>query len=109
MPSFSLAELLAAPSAATPSYVEVLRVATLSAGVYALAAGDRDEQEPHTEDEVYVVLRGRSRATVGDDIVDLAPGSMLYVPAGVVHRFQDIDEDLVVLVLFAPPEGTQVS
>ena len=79
----------------------------LSAGVYELAAGAEDPQQPHTEDEVYVVLRGQARATVGGEIVNVTPGSFLYVPAGVPHRFHDIDRDLTVLVMFAPPEGSE--
>lgn len=103
----SLADLLAAPSDAGRSFAEVLRVRAMSAGVYELAAGAEDLQQPHTEDEVYMVLRGRARATVAGDVVDVMSGSMLYVPAGVLHRFHDIEEELTVLVVFAPPEGTE--
>ncbi|MDP9442677.1 MAG: cupin domain-containing protein [Actinomycetota bacterium] len=101
-----LAQLLAAPSRQGRSYAEVLRVEAFSAGVYELAAESDDPQQPHTEDEVYVVLRGKSQATVGAQTVALMPGSLLYVPARVPHRFHDIEEDLAVLVLFAPAEGT---
>ncbi len=107
MRNLSLTDLLAAPSDACRSYAQVLRVKALSVGVYELAAGAEDLQQPHTEDEVYVVLQGQAQATVGGEIVNVTPGSFLYVPAGVPHRFHDIDEDLTVLVVFAPPEGTQ--
>lgn len=103
---WSLTELLAAPAKLQQRYAEVLRVPTLSAGVYVLAAGADDPQEPHTEDEVYVVLRGRARVTVGAETVAVAPGSLLHVRALVPHRFHDIQADLAVLVLFAPAEGT---
>lgn len=102
----SLNDLLSAPSEEQRGYPEVLRVAALSAGVYKLAAGSEDLQSPHSEDEVYVVLRGRARVTVGAELVTVAPGSFLYVPAGVPHQFHDIEEDLAVLVVFSPPEGT---
>ena len=102
----SLAELLAAPSRHGRSYAEVLRVQALSAGVYELRAGAEDPQKPHTEDEVYVVLRGRAQATIDGHTVAVTTGSFLYVPARVPHHFHDIEEDLAVLVLFAPPEGT---
>ncbi len=104
--NWSLTELLAAPADLQQRYAEVLRVARLSAGVYELDAGADDPQGPHTEDEVYVVLRGRARATVGGETVAVAPGSLLYVPALVPHRFHDIQEDLAVVVLFAPAEGS---
>jgi mannose-6-phosphate isomerase-like protein (cupin superfamily) len=102
----SLAELLAAPSELGQGYAEVLRVQALSAGVYELRAGEEDRQQPHTEDEVYVVLRGQAQATIDGETVAVTNGSFLYVPAHVPHRFHDIEEDLAVLVLFAPPEGT---
>ena len=104
----SLADLLAAPSRQGHSYAELLRVQALSAGVYELAAETDDLQEPHTEDEVYLVLRGRAQATVGGQTVAVTTGSFLYVPARVPHRFHDIEEDLAVFVLFAPAEGTGV-
>ena len=107
MRHLSLTDLLAASSDAPRGYAEVLRVEALSAGVYELAAGAEDPQQPHTEDEVYVVLRGQARATVGGEVVNVTPGSFLYVPAGVPHRFHDIDKDLTVLVMFAPPEGSE--
>jgi mannose-6-phosphate isomerase-like protein (cupin superfamily) len=104
-----LADLLAAPSRQGQSYAEnLLRVQALSAGVYELPAGADDLQEPHTEDEVYLVLRGQAQATVGGDTVAVTTGSFLYVPARVPHRFHDIEEHLAVLVVFAPAEGTGV-
>jgi mannose-6-phosphate isomerase-like protein (cupin superfamily) len=105
----SLAELLAAPAHHGRSYAEVLRVEALSAGVYELRSGAADPQEPHAEDEVYVVLRGRAQATIDGHTFAVTSGSFLYVPAHVLHRFHDIEEDLAVLVLFAPAEGTGAS
>ena len=89
-----------------PDWVEHLRVVDLSVGTYSLPAGSVDAQEPHTEDEIYVVLRGRAALATGDASADAGPGSVIYVPAGEPHRFVNIVEDLVVLVLFAPAEGT---
>ena len=89
------------------SYEEVLRVAALSAGVYTLPAGSEDRQSPHREDEVYAVLAGRGSVDIAGDREAVAPGSLVYVPAGVPHRFVDITEDLEVLVVFAPPESSR--
>jgi mannose-6-phosphate isomerase-like protein (cupin superfamily) len=85
-------------------YVEFLRVDSMSAGFYALPAGGVDPQSPHAEDEVYVVLQGRAVVTIGDEAHEVGPGSTVYVPAGVPHRFHDIADDLHVVVVFAPPE-----
>ena len=48
-------------------YREFLRVPDLSVGLYVLGAGATDRQQPHTEDEIYVVMAGRSAFTAGDD------------------------------------------
>jgi mannose-6-phosphate isomerase-like protein (cupin superfamily) len=99
-------ETLAQEAKAGCPYHEFLRVPALSAGVYVLPAGATDRQTPHTEDEVYYVVRGRGRFTRGSDDAAVGPGEVLYVPARVPHRFHDIVEELVVLVVFAPPEQT---
>ena len=85
-------------------YLEFLRSASMSVGLYVLDAGAVDRQSPHREDEVYVVLAGRSRFTAGDDSRDVAPGDTIYVSAGMPHRFHDITEQLRLIVVFAPPE-----
>ena len=91
------------PDAAPNHYVEQLRVAELSVGTYSIPAGSRDDQTAHTEDEIYVVQRGRARLVTDSGSVHVSPGSVVYVPAGQAHRFTDIADDLAILVLFAPP------
>ena len=100
-------------------YREFLRVPALSAGLYVLPAGRTDPQKPHHEDELYYVVRGHARMRVGskeqtvggqareDQSEDQAvnAGSVIFVAAGVEHRFYDITEELVVLVVFAPAES----
>jgi mannose-6-phosphate isomerase-like protein (cupin superfamily) len=88
-------------------YTEDLRAPDLSLGTYCVPVGGVDTQEPHTEDEVYVVVSGRARLTADSGAVDVGPGSVVFVPAGEEHRFTDITEDLTVLVFFAPAEYTR--
>jgi mannose-6-phosphate isomerase-like protein (cupin superfamily) len=88
-------------------YLEFLRQPSLSAGLYVLPARHRDPQTPHTEDEVYVVLRGRGQIALDGQDHPVMPGSIVYVPARIEHRFHSIVEQLQVLVLFAPAEGTR--
>ncbi|MEV0326044.1 cupin domain-containing protein [Micromonospora echinospora] len=88
------------------TYVEHLRVPHLSLGTYVIPVGAPDPQRPHTEDEIYVVLRGRGRLRTPDEAVDVGPGSVVFVPAGEEHRFVDVTEELTVLVVFGPAEGT---
>jgi quercetin dioxygenase-like cupin family protein len=88
------------------SWTEHLSVTDLSAGTYSIPAGGTDGQEPHTEDEIYVVTAGRAVLRAGGDSAPVGPGSVIYVAAGEEHRFTDITEDLAAFVLFAPAEGT---
>jgi len=87
-------------------YLEFLRVPSMSLGLYVLPKGGTDPQRPHQEDEVYLVLKGRALLRVGEEDVPAVPGALLYVPARAEHRFHAIEEDLEVLVLFAPAESS---
>lgn len=100
----SLAELTSEQAAATRPYLEFLRPGSMSVGLYVLEAGAIDGQSPHREDEVYVVLAGRSSFTSGGDTVDVRSGDTIFVPAREEHRFHDITERLELIVVFAPPE-----
>jgi quercetin dioxygenase-like cupin family protein len=86
------------------SYWEFLRVPAMSAGVYTLPAGGTDPQKPHAEDEMYYVVRGQARMRVGSEDRAVSQGSVIFVAAHAEHRFYDIEEELVVLVFFAPAE-----
>jgi len=87
-------------------YLEALRGTKLSVGLYKLRKGQEDEQAPHPEEEAYVVLEGRGRFRMGDEDVAVGPGHVFTVPARVEHRFHSIEEDMLLLVFFAPPEGS---
>jgi mannose-6-phosphate isomerase-like protein (cupin superfamily) len=86
-------------------YLEFLRRDSMSCGLYVLEAGADDPQEPHQEDEVYVVLGGRAQLMVAGRDHPVGPGSVLFVARTVPHRFHDVSERLSVLVLFAPAES----
>jgi mannose-6-phosphate isomerase-like protein (cupin superfamily) len=101
---FDLAEINADRQGAAKLYQEFLRVPAMSAGLYVLPAGAPDPQRPHQQDEMYYVVRGRARMKVGSEEEQVRPGTVIFVEAGVEHRFFDIDEELQVLVFFAPAE-----
>ena len=84
---------------------EWVRAATLSSGVYRIAAGGVDDQSPHAEDEVYVVTAGRAVLDVAGRRSPVGPGTVAFVPRRVEHRFVEVSEDLEVTVVFAPPES----
>lgn len=108
--SFQTAELddvvVRARSASDGYASAVLKSELLSVGVYTLPAGGIDDQTPHGEDEVYYVVSGRARLQVGADDHPVRSGSLLFVPARADHRFHDIEEELILLVFWAPPEGS---
>ncbi|HXY15121.1 MAG TPA: cupin domain-containing protein [Terriglobales bacterium] len=85
-------------------YLEFLRIPAMSAGIYVLPPGSTDPQSPHKQDELYYVVRGKARMKVASEDRPVVSGSVIFVAAGVEHRFYDIIEDLTVLVFFAPAE-----
>ena len=64
-----------------------------------------DTQKPHTRDEIYVVIQGSGMFKNGNSRHPFGPGDVLFVPAGLVHRFEDFSNDLTVWVFFYGPEG----
>jgi quercetin dioxygenase-like cupin family protein len=92
-------------------FAEIFRApnGTLSLTVAHWPAGSVDDQTPHTEDEVYHVVAGRATLLVGDGRQAVVPGSVVYVAAGVVHRFVEVAEDLEVLVFWSPARHTNAA
>lgn len=68
-----------------------------------------DLQKPHTRDELYVVARGGGKFWDGEHRYDVSEGSLLFVPAGQEHRFEEFTDDFAVWVFFYGPEGGDVS
>lgn len=85
------------------AWVDHLRGARMSLGTYSIPAGAVDDQQPHREDEMYVVTGGRATLLAGGQAIPVQPGTAVHVPAKVEHRFVAVTEDLTVLVVFSPP------
>jgi mannose-6-phosphate isomerase-like protein (cupin superfamily) len=107
MDAHELADVEARRAASGRPYLEFINVPDLSVGLYVLAPGQPDLQQPHTEDEVYYVVRGSGQITVGDEVRDVRTGSVVFVGTGVPHRFHDITEELVLFVAFGPAEDSR--
>lgn len=107
MDAWELDELEAARSASGRLYHEFISVPDLSGGLYVLEAGASDPQSPHGEDELYVIMSGRATVRVGDMDRPVRAGSVVFVGAGVSHRFHAIEERLVLLVMFGPAESSR--
>jgi mannose-6-phosphate isomerase-like protein (cupin superfamily) len=88
-------------------WAEHLASADLSVGTYSVPAGGLDDQEPHREDEIYVVQAGAATLVTDSGTAEVRPGSVIFVPAGERHQFTDVREDLALLVIFAPPYGSR--
>jgi mannose-6-phosphate isomerase-like protein (cupin superfamily) len=88
-------------------YLQFLNEGTMSLGLYVLAAGSTDTQSPHSEDEIYYVVAGRGTIVVAGERRPVRPGSIVFVAKEVEHRFVDIEEDLSILVFFAPEHRPQ--
>ena len=86
------------------SYLEFLREPAISAGLYTLSVGGTDSQQAHSEDEVYIVLKGLAQIRIGDQDYPVKTDDTIFVPALKEHRFHSILEELRVIVVFAPAE-----
>jgi mannose-6-phosphate isomerase-like protein (cupin superfamily) len=109
MKAFELVQLAEQRKQADRLYLEFLKVPDLSLGLYVLPAGGTDPQSPHAEDEVYYVVSGRARIRVGSEDRPVQAGSVIYVAQNIVHRFHSIEDELTVLVFFAPAEHSNAA
>lgn len=100
-PQEALAQLTDTP------FVEVFQHGTLSVEIYKPEQVDR--QKPHTRDEVYVVISGTGWFVNGETRQRFGPGEFLFVPAGVVHRFEEFTDDFATWVFFYGPEGGELA
>lgn len=99
--AFTVTELVERAVSEGKPWLAFLDRPSLSCGIYRLAAGGTDGQQPHKLDEVYYVIEGKGKLRAGDETFDAAPGSILYVQRDIEHRFLEIEEDLTILVFFS--------
>lgn len=105
-----LQRLPAAPTGTYPEgapFVRVLAHGSMSVELYAPGsnADGRDRQQPHAQDELYVVQVGRATLRIGAEHFDAEPGDVLFVPAGADHCFERFTPDFATWVIFYGPEG----
>jgi mannose-6-phosphate isomerase-like protein (cupin superfamily) len=100
--SFEIRTVRERLAAGDGGYEIVHRSPGLEIGVYVLVAPEPDRQQPHEDDEVYIVLEGSGRLEVEGERTDLHGGDAVFVPAGADHRFTGY-ENLSVLVIFERP------
>ncbi|HET8646384.1 MAG TPA: cupin domain-containing protein [Vicinamibacteria bacterium] len=95
--------LAALPGPNGERWVIALARGTIQVEMYAPRG--KDPQGPHTRDELYVVVSGSGDFLNGGTRHRFGPGDLLFVPAGVEHRFQDFGDDFATWVIFYGPEG----
>ena len=81
-----------------------LRHGTMKIGLYA-PCGGVDPQEPHRQDELYVVASGTGDFVKGCERRPFAAQDVIFVEAGCVHRFENFSEDFAAWVIFWGPAG----
>lgn len=89
------------------AYGVLLEHGTLELGYYKPQGSD--PQQPHTQDEIYIVQSGSGTFVLGDSRQPFEQGEALFVPAGAVHRFEDFSDDFAVWVVFYGPDGGETS
>ena len=102
MHAFDVAHVSARLREAGGGYEIVHESSGLEVGVYVLVAPEPDRQQPHTDDELYVVLEGSGTLEVEGAGTPLDEGQALFVPAHAEHRFTGY-EGLSLLVIFTRP------
>ncbi len=88
---------------AKPRSASVFRHGSMLVKLFAPRGAD--VQTPHKQDELYFVASGSGWFVNGDQRTRFGPNDMLFVPANVVHRFEEFTDDLAVWVVFYGPEG----
>lgn len=88
-------------------WIEPLVHGTMRCELYA--PKNVDTQNPHTQDELYIVSRGTGQFERANEIVDFVTGDILFVPAGVQHRFLNFSDDFETWVVFWGPKGGEAN
>jgi len=88
-------------------FKELLQHGSMSVEIYKPQSVDL--QTPHEQDELYVVISGSGQFVNGDSRAEFEKGEILFVPAGVVHRFENFTDDFSAWVIFYGPPGGEKS
>jgi mannose-6-phosphate isomerase-like protein (cupin superfamily) len=106
MTKSTIAEMLArvpAPAASKLPVATAFTHGTMAVEFYAPLG--RDNQTPHTRDELYFIAQGRGEFMHRGERAPFAPGDAFFVPAGDEHRFENFSDDFATWVVFWGPEG----
>jgi mannose-6-phosphate isomerase-like protein (cupin superfamily) len=99
----SLQEAAERLEASSDAFIVLFQRGDFSAEFYV--PREVDMQQPHEQDEVYIVAEGSGTFLRGEERVFFVKGDFLFVPAGVVHRFEQFSKDFATWVTFFGPRG----
>lgn len=88
-------------------YKVLMKHGTMSTGFWALR--ESDSQTPHAQDEIYIVVSGTGTFFNGGERARFKPGDIIFVKAGVEHRFENFTSDFQTWVVFWGPEGGETT
>lgn len=94
---------LRALKSAGGEFTTLFRHGTLEVEIYRPVGIDK--QQPHRRDELYVVISGTGTFEHGREQKAFGPGDVLFVEAGLPHRFVDFTPDFATWVFFYGPDG----
>ena len=94
------------PDSANKRSVRVLQRGTLD--VVLGTPARPDDQTPHLQDEVYIVVRGRGVLSHDGKRDPFGPGDFLFVAAATEHRFEEFSDDLLLWRVFYGANGGEV-
>ena len=98
-----LAHRALAAAGADKAFVTLFQHGSLEIELYRPRG--EDPQQPHRRDEIYVVISGHGVFFNSGERHPFAPGDVLFVPAGVAHRFEKFSDDFATWVFFYGPDG----
>lgn len=107
LPSRLTIEAALAAIPADARFVTLFRHGRLEVEIYRPVG--RDEQQPHRRDELYVIAAGRGMFSCDGERRPFVAGEVLFVPAGVPHRFEDFSDDFSAWVFFYGPDGGEAT
>ena len=84
-------------------FIKLIEHGSMSVEIYRPVKTDR--QTPHLQDELYVIISGKGEFFNNGEQFSFSPGDVLFVPAGIEHRFENFTEDFATWVIFYGPNG----
>ncbi len=103
MNNFKLKDTILKLGESDSAFAEIFKHGTMSIEIYKPVK--IDHQQPHSQDEIYVILEGKGRFFNDGEWSNFNKGDLIFVKAGAEHFFQDFSDDFMTWVIFYGPKG----